>query len=269
MLDEHYKTLSLKHSADNTAEDIKKAYRKLCKIHHPDKGGSAEAFAKIHHAYRSLTDPSYKHESEKLNLNIAFQVPISFNDAFFGRKITTTFAQFEIDENKNIITKEHQEVHLVVVDYPAGHFGTFEKTFADKGVKFKNEVGVAKLSYVVAEHPQFKLGQNGCIVSTERIDLEVLLKGGTIVVQTMFGLKDLKINAGTSPNKRLRIPNCGVNGQSDHLVQIEVVYPTENEIKTKKKFKDLVIPEENFSKVEPQNSLGFTINIPSGYYYRG
>lgn len=37
-----------------TQEDIKKAYRKLCLIHHPDKGGCNDEFIKINNAYQEL-----------------------------------------------------------------------------------------------------------------------------------------------------------------------------------------------------------------------
>ena len=37
--------------------DIKKAYRKLAREHHPDKGGDAEQFKKIQGAYEILSDP--------------------------------------------------------------------------------------------------------------------------------------------------------------------------------------------------------------------
>jgi len=37
-----------------TESDIKKAYRKMCLIHHPDKGGSNDEFIKINNAYNEL-----------------------------------------------------------------------------------------------------------------------------------------------------------------------------------------------------------------------
>jgi len=35
-------------------EDIKKAYHKLCLVHHPDKGGCSEKFIEIKDAYNDL-----------------------------------------------------------------------------------------------------------------------------------------------------------------------------------------------------------------------
>jgi len=44
-------------SKDASQDDIKKAYRKLAREHHPDKGGDAEKFKKVQEAYEILSDP--------------------------------------------------------------------------------------------------------------------------------------------------------------------------------------------------------------------
>jgi DnaJ-class molecular chaperone len=41
---------------DASPDDIKKSYKKLAMKHHPDRGGNAEAFKKISHAYEILSD---------------------------------------------------------------------------------------------------------------------------------------------------------------------------------------------------------------------
>lgn len=44
-------------SKSSTIKQIKKAYRKLAVVHHPDKGGDPEMFKKISEAYQILSDP--------------------------------------------------------------------------------------------------------------------------------------------------------------------------------------------------------------------
>ena len=43
-----------------TDEEIRKAYKKLIILNHPDKGGDAEKFNKIHYAYQMLSNPITK-----------------------------------------------------------------------------------------------------------------------------------------------------------------------------------------------------------------
>jgi molecular chaperone DnaJ len=50
-----YEALGLQRGA--TEEEVKKAYRKLAREHHPDKGGDAEKFKKVQEAYEVLSDP--------------------------------------------------------------------------------------------------------------------------------------------------------------------------------------------------------------------
>lgn len=43
-----------------TSEDIRKAYKKLLKTHHPDKGGDSKVFQNLQIAYETLSDPDRK-----------------------------------------------------------------------------------------------------------------------------------------------------------------------------------------------------------------
>ena len=53
---DHYTTLGVGRSA--TAEEIKKAYRRLASQHHPDRGGDTKKFQDIQVAYDTLSDPN-------------------------------------------------------------------------------------------------------------------------------------------------------------------------------------------------------------------
>ena len=54
---DYYEVLGLKKGA--TSDEIKKAYRKLAKEHHPDKGGDAKLFIKINTKHAHLIMPQY------------------------------------------------------------------------------------------------------------------------------------------------------------------------------------------------------------------
>lgn len=51
---DYYNILGVERTA--TAEDVKRAYRKLAHEHHPDKGGDQEKFKEINEAYQVLSD---------------------------------------------------------------------------------------------------------------------------------------------------------------------------------------------------------------------
>ena len=51
---DYYEVLGVGKST--SAQDIKKAYRRLVKQHHPDLGGSTEDFHKISEAYQFLME---------------------------------------------------------------------------------------------------------------------------------------------------------------------------------------------------------------------
>jgi len=50
---------------DATADDIKKAHRKLAREHHPDKGGDPEKFKKVQEAYEVLSDPEKRQNFDR------------------------------------------------------------------------------------------------------------------------------------------------------------------------------------------------------------
>jgi DnaJ-class molecular chaperone len=50
---------------DATTDDIKKAYRKLAREHHPDKRGDPEKFRKVQEAYEVLSDPQKRENFDR------------------------------------------------------------------------------------------------------------------------------------------------------------------------------------------------------------
>lgn len=61
-----YETLEVEKSAEQ--KDIKKAYRKMSRIHHPDKGGDEHKFKEINAAYEILSDPEKREAYDKYGL---------------------------------------------------------------------------------------------------------------------------------------------------------------------------------------------------------
>ena len=81
------RTLGLSKGA--TPEEMKKAYKRLAREHHPDKGGDSNEFIRIHDAYESLQGggggaPPAGAPSEEALFAALFRFEEEFGDAFKG-----------------------------------------------------------------------------------------------------------------------------------------------------------------------------------------
>ncbi len=85
---------------DASPDEIKKAYRSLSKVHHPDKGGDEEMFKKISHAYDILSDPNKKSNYDQFG-DANGQQHNPFGDGF---NVNDIFSQFFGGNN------QHQQV---------------------------------------------------------------------------------------------------------------------------------------------------------------
>lgn len=70
---DYYKTLGVSRTA--TADEIKKAYRKLARKHHPDAGGDESKFKEINEAYEVLSDDKKRQLYDQYGTANANQIP--------------------------------------------------------------------------------------------------------------------------------------------------------------------------------------------------
>ena len=77
---DYYKILGVSRTAD--ADEIKKAYRKLARKHHPDAGGDEAKFKQINEAYEVLSDEKKRKMYDQFGTANANQVP--FGGGFSG-----------------------------------------------------------------------------------------------------------------------------------------------------------------------------------------
>ena len=80
-----YDVLGVKSTAAN--QEIKKAYRKLAMLHHPDKGGDETKFKQLTHAYEILSDPQKRSQYDNFGENNNMRSnsnPMNMFRHFFG-----------------------------------------------------------------------------------------------------------------------------------------------------------------------------------------
>jgi DnaJ family protein A protein 2 len=78
-----YETLGLKMTA--TEEEVKKTYRKLAMIHHPDKGGDADKFKEISTAYENITNNNFSENRQQNHHQHPFN-PFDMMNAHFRQQ---------------------------------------------------------------------------------------------------------------------------------------------------------------------------------------
>ena len=94
-------------SADSNEREIRHAYRVLAKKAHPDRGGDAQVFVQLTHAYKLLMDPQKRQEYDRGTLLKEPQEP-TFNDERFNS--TSHLPSFTMGEAFNrILAKNYKQ----------------------------------------------------------------------------------------------------------------------------------------------------------------
>ena len=102
-----YSILGIRKGA--SANEIKKAYRRLARMHHPDKGGNEEMFKKIQNAYDILEEgkteePEESKESKETSTEIVSQPEGQVSNMIHKAKLQTI--------NRNISTGTNPDTKL-------------------------------------------------------------------------------------------------------------------------------------------------------------
>jgi molecular chaperone DnaJ len=137
---DYYEVLGVNKNA--SADEIKKAYRKLAKQHHPDKGGDESLFKEISEAYEVLSDNNKKNNYDRFghvgdNRGNYDDMTNGFHDMFgqffrqqqqqqrerFGENMTLT-VKLTLEEIFEGVKKKYNYIRNVSCTDCSGHGGT-------------------------------------------------------------------------------------------------------------------------------------------------
>jgi DnaJ-class molecular chaperone len=262
-LHEALEHLGFQTHSNPTYEAIKKRWKELCQVHHPDKPtGDEEAFKKVTHAFKMLTDAEYRHKAREqaarrgnVNargaLDIRMMIPVSFDDAFFGRKVQFGYSICRFSEDMQMIPVgdgDEVEMDRLTIDLVPNTSDGYQQLLQGRGHRCGEERGNALVVIQVLPHPRFSV-RGGDVHSTENVPLDVCLRGGTIEVLTLYGMKPLKVKAGTRPGDMLKLAGCGpvrdmgigLKTKGDQHVMVNVAYPSREELRRNKAWEKLDI----------------------------
>lgn len=234
---------------------IKKSYRKMSKTRHPDKGGSHKEFIELTRAYKILTDPSFAHntgESSEIKLAVILGLSVDFFTALFGTTLTVVLnvEDLKSEGSPKTVGPDDKQFELLTrkIDVRIKACSRTNDSIKIKGagMTYMGVSGDLTFKLAVSEHQRYSLDEDGNVLFNEEIDLETLLKGGVIDVETPFGIKSLAVPVGTKPDQVLEIKNVvpqdsiGFSKRS-LLITAKLKYPNKEILKAEPFWKKLGI----------------------------
>ena len=241
-------------NSSNNDQEIKTAYRKLAKKHHPDAGGDQKRFAEISSAYDSIkdaearfqTEQQQSHQQPHMNTSAFNQNFGDFNDVFnqmfgqhsahgpFGgatRDIDVTY-HVEVKDVFDCATKQ------INVTMPNGMSKPVSINIP-RGISHGTRVKYANMSpqggdlyvrFMFKKTNEFLADNNNNLTSKRTIDLKVAAFGGELIVNTLDERSiKVTIHPGTQSGTKLRIPESGLPRRNqpngDLIVEIKVIIP--------------------------------------------
>ena len=227
---DHYQTLGVAKTA--TADEIKKAYRKLASKHHPDKGGDTAKFQEIQTAYDILSDDSkrqaYDNPMPQGNPFGGFPGGFSFHTGGGGFEDI-----FEMFNRQNQHQQRRQQVFrtpLVISLFQAYQGGeqviklqtqtgvqavqiTIPRGVSNGDqVRIDNVIDGASLMVEFRVQNDLKFERRGHdLIASQQISVLDLIAGGSFEFTTLSGKTfEVNIKEKTQPYVQLRIPGQGM-----------------------------------------------------------
>jgi molecular chaperone DnaJ len=224
---DHYKTLGVGKNA--TPDEIKKAYRKLAAIHHPDKGGDTAQFQKVQQAYETLGDPEKRKQYDNPhNMNHMNGFPGGFNFNVNGFDINDIFSHMFTNSRRNHVPTYRTVMHVTLEQVYKGeeqilnlntHSGAqVVKIQIPKGInhgqtmRYENLIrdGILLVDYFIHPHPKFER-DGPHLFSVHDVDVFDLVVGSTFEFETISGKKlTVRIPSKTQPGAKLRLGKEGM-----------------------------------------------------------
>ena len=231
----HYQTLGVERTA--SAEDIKRAYRKLAGQHHPDRGGDTAKFQTIQAAYNVLGDPSKRQQYDNPAPQFSGGAPFDFDNIFnmFGARFQQPGQpQQQVRMSLWITLADvaqggRRTVSLgnmtVEIEIPLGINDGDNVQYANLGPGGTNLI----VNYRIHPHPRWQR-QALNLTQDETVLVWDLILGGELPVRDIQGnTLNMMVPAGTQPGTMLRLKGRGLRDRSgktgDLFVRIQARLP--------------------------------------------
>jgi DnaJ-class molecular chaperone len=241
-----YQTLGV--NKDATADEIKRAYRKLASKHHPDRGGDTKTFQEIQIAYDTLSDPQRRsaHDNPGFGGGFRADAPFDFQTIFdiFGTRfqhpgqqqqqrrqqarmsLWITLRDVASGGRRTITVGTSQGTQAVEIEIPPG---------IDDGdtVQYPGAGPIAGMDLIITYriHPDARFGRQGLNLHLEHtVDIWQLITGADTIVKDIMGNSlEITVSPKTQPGTTMRLRGRGLAGrnktQGDMLIKLQARIP--------------------------------------------
>ena len=251
---DYYKALGV--DAKASADDIKKAYRKLAKQYHPDSTGGdkgkEQRFKEISNAYDVLGDAKKRAQYDEFRA-MGGRIPRGGPGGFPGGGFPGGGGPFGGSQVWDLGDLFSQMFAGGPVPGAGGRGNgrrsvRFERGDDDGGWVFESRQGgpppgVPTESRLQAADGSWLTVRGADVFSDVRVPFHHAILGTVAEVATVDGKASVKIPPGTSSGRKLRLRGKGVVadgvGPGDHYVTVHVDVPTELDDKAKKLLHEL------------------------------
>jgi len=231
----HYQILGVERTA--SAEDIKRAYRKLAGQHHPDRGGDTAKFQTIQAAYDVLGDPGKRQQYDNPAPQFSGGAPFDFDNIFnmFGARFQQPGqSQQQVRMSLWITLADvaqggRRTVSLgnmtVEIEIPLGINDGDNVQYANLGPGGTNLV----VNFRIHPHPRWQR-QALNLTQDETVVIWDLILGGELPIRDIQGnTLNMTMPANTQPGTMLRLKGRGLRDRSgsvgDLFVRIQARLP--------------------------------------------
>jgi DnaJ-class molecular chaperone len=243
---DHYATLGVSKTA--TADDIKRAFRKLASQHHPDKGGDTQKFQAIQQAYATLGDDQKRAEYDNPRPQFGgfhgHPGGVNINDIFgqmfgqqFGQQhqhprrshvrmtLWITLLDVATGGRRTVSLGTQAGVSAVEIDIPLGINDGDNVQYEGIGPGGSDLV----VQFRISPDPKWTR-QDLNLIMEIKMDIWNLILGGELTIDTIIGKTlSAQIPARTQPGTSLRLRGQGLKDRQgrvgDIMVRVQAQIP--------------------------------------------
>jgi curved DNA-binding protein len=244
---DYYAALGVPRTA--TADDIKRAFRRLASQHHPDKGGDTQKFQAIQEAYATLSDEQKRAEYDNPRPQFSgfhgHPGGVNIND-IFGQMFGQGFGQQQHQHPRRSHVRMTLWISLLDVATGGKRTVSLGTQAGVSAVEIEIPLGINDGDNVQYEGigpgssdlvvqfkitPDRKWQRDGLNLAQEvRIDIWDLILGGDLTIDTLTGKTlSTRVPARTQPGTVLRLKSQGLRdraGQTgDIMIRVQAQIP--------------------------------------------